>query len=403
MKILFLSGMYPPDTKGGGEISTHLIARGLVARGHDVTVIAEGEPSEETYQGVRVKRVPLGLTKKPLFERRASKRTAQALQNIVDDSGQYDVIHAHDFRSALALSETGWDNTVVTVRDYAQISGTTNFVLANGHQPTSYIQDSLFNQRIKEASWLRKPFRAWQYLFNTPYRTQAFRKIPSHIYISDAERDVVASKQELGGIRTTVVYNPVPEEYISTPVKPSTGFNLLYVGRLEDYKGGRLLLHAWFEIASEFPSATLTLVGEGAQADEYREMIEGSDFASRTKVKGKVAWENVINVYDSSDIFVAPHLWEEPFGRVVVEAMARGKVVVSSNRGGPGEFIVHGETGFLFDPERDGLVAALRDVLGMSIEKRQLVGETARRWVASNLSPERIAERYEQFYTKKSN
>ena len=43
MKILFLSAQYPPETKGGGELSTHLIAQGLQQLGHDITVVTDGD------------------------------------------------------------------------------------------------------------------------------------------------------------------------------------------------------------------------------------------------------------------------------------------------------------------------------------------------------------------------
>src|SRR5581483_12425310 len=104
MKILFVSGYYPPVVRGGGELSTYLIAQALQQRGHEVHVIADGQRSEisET-NGVHIQRLPLGLTAKPLLEKRMSRKIAHALTPYL---AGYDIIHAHDFRSALALSET---------------------------------------------------------------------------------------------------------------------------------------------------------------------------------------------------------------------------------------------------------------------------------------------------------
>ncbi|MEX2055011.1 MAG: glycosyltransferase, partial [Candidatus Andersenbacteria bacterium] len=100
MRILFLSSLYPPDTRGGGELSTHFIAQGLVERGHQVTVITTA-PKLRTSEldGVNIMRLPLPLTAKPLFEERHSKKMAkQLLQHINAES--YDIIHTHDFRTA---------------------------------------------------------------------------------------------------------------------------------------------------------------------------------------------------------------------------------------------------------------------------------------------------------------
>src|SRR5690348_15132248 len=120
MNILFLSALYPPTTKGGGELSTHYIAQGLAALGHQVKVITTGPQRVESHiNGVDVLRFPIELLKKPLFEKHASRHMKGHLLEIIGDPKRYDVIHAHDFRSALVLSELHLPNTLVTARDYA--------------------------------------------------------------------------------------------------------------------------------------------------------------------------------------------------------------------------------------------------------------------------------------------
>ena len=58
--------------------------------------------------------------------------------------------------------------------------------------------------------------------------------------------------------------------------------------------------------------------------------------------------EDIDSLYWQMDVLLFPSLWNESFGLTVREAIARGVFVLSSDCGGPGEAIVHGENGLLF-------------------------------------------------------
>jgi glycosyltransferase involved in cell wall biosynthesis len=410
MKILFLSSLYPPKTRGGGEISTHLIAQGLSGRGHDVRVITTGHKREvTTLDGVTVVRLPVPLTAKPLFERRHSKKIAKILVKEIGDLKQYDVIHCHDFRTALAVSELqsvfalrqaqGSASLVVTARDYAQICGTTNAILWDGSRCTCSWHDVLLNHRVVEAPWWRKPFRIWQYKYNIQYRKEAFRRFPAQIFISHAQLKEVAVQQDLEGVRTKVIYNPVPREYLTTPMKESVHGNVLYVGTVESYKGVGLLLEAWRKIVRQLPHVHLKIVGDGAQRDLYEQHIERWGLNYRVTFSGRVPWDRLSWVYDEATVVVAPSLWVEPFGRTVAEAMARGRLVVAANVGGPAELIKDRITGLLFKRGQvDDLARCLFDALTMSKLDKLEIQRSARAWVRDNLTMAVIAQQHEEFY-----
>src|SRR3989344_2421019 len=183
MRIIFISGQYPPQIKGGGEISTHLIAQGLAERGHEVKVIAEGRMGEDGgYEGIKVRRGRLGLTDKPLLEKRKTKNIAVRLKTmvaaIVDTERGEDpwVVHAHDFRSAMAVVMAEIQNPVVTIRDYAFICGTTNNILKDGSRCHCTLGDVFKTQRVKEVGRVRGIARAWQYWYNVPFRKKMLAK-----------------------------------------------------------------------------------------------------------------------------------------------------------------------------------------------------------------------------------
>lgn len=408
MKILFISGLYPPRAKGGAELSTHLIARGLVKLGHEVTVITESFDSAQDkgrgtrdgeYEGVKVFYRDISLTAKPLMEKRYARKQAKKLGGIIEELGEFDVVHAHDFRSAQILSEVGLDNVVATVRDYAQVCGTTHNIQEDGNRCHCTIRDLLKTTRIREAAVWRKPFRLWQYRYNIGYRKSSFKQIKNHIYISHAQLDEVKEQQDLAGINTAVIYNPVPDEYLNDRVRKATSGQVLYVGRVEEYKGVLLLLTAWKNVAKNMPNAILIIVGEGAQRGDYEDLISKSGLQYRVKFVGRVEWDRMQKTYDEAEVVVSPHMWSEPFGRTVVEAMARGKIVVAANSGGPGEIIMNEKTGLKFKPgSLEDLEATLTQALNMAdIDKREM-GGAARNWTMDNLKEEGIAEKYQDFY-----
>ncbi|MDZ4225829.1 MAG: glycosyltransferase, partial [Candidatus Andersenbacteria bacterium] len=226
MKILFLSALYPPQTRGGGELSTHYIAQGLRQIGHEVQVVTTGARNGAyEVEGVPVRVLAANLTAKPLLERRHSRKMAKILAREINSGKKYDVVHAHDFRSALALAELNLPNALVTTRDYAQICGSPNNLLADGREcpGCTSIKNVLQNRNVVEAPFLRKPFRVWQYRYNIGYRLKAFRKFKQQVFISHAQLAEIKKIQDLSQTQTTVIYNPVPPAYLNNAIQLPVG------------------------------------------------------------------------------------------------------------------------------------------------------------------------------------
>ncbi len=402
MNILFLSAQYPPDSKGGGEISTHLIARGLIAIGHTVQVVTSRDRAQDYEQdGVPVRALPLGLRGKPLFERMQSRRATKILRANIPDLDTYDIIHAHDFRSALMLSELNMPQAVVTARDYAQISGCTNNIQYSGNIDPGCQGTGEFWRchRVHEASLARRPFRIWQYVFNRKYRREAFRSFRHQIFISHTQKEYIKKFQDISRQHTGVIYNPIDQEYVSTPIEKGLEGNVLYIGRVEMYKGVKLLLQAWRNVARQVPNARLTIVGNGAQYKEYERLAATWGLHYQVSFQQHVPYHRLRGMIDESEVVVSPHVWVEPFGRGVVEGMARGKTVIAANIGGPAEIIQSGKTGMLFERGSKGdLEKALIDALAMNRFDKKEIGTAAQKFVRDNLTMEKIAKIHEEFY-----
>ncbi len=97
------------------------------------------------------------------------------------------------------------------------------------------------------------------------------------------------------------------------------------------------------------------------------------------------------------DIFVLPAP-AEPFGLVLLEAMAMGKPVIAANAGGPCEIVVHGQTGLLFEPGNpQSLAAAMADLLN-NPEKAKAMGAAGRKRFEDHFTAARMAAQIAAIY-----
>jgi glycosyltransferase involved in cell wall biosynthesis len=89
---------------------------------------------------------------------------------------------------------------------------------------------------------------------------------------------------------------------------------------------------------------------------------------------------------DALDVLVVPSLWDEPFGLVAVEGMARRLPVVVTRSGGLQEIVADGETGFVVDKSPEALRRAVDSLLG-DPGLRVRMGEAGRRRVGDRFDP----------------
>jgi glycogen synthase len=131
------------------------------------------------------------------------------------------------------------------------------------------------------------------------------------------------------------------------PPRPWSG-SLLYVGRLDERKGVDTAVEALAHLPE---AATLTLLGGWDEREEsrLRELAERSGVAGRVRFGGQVSRAEVRAAYAECDVVVFPVRWEEPWGLVPLEAMARGRPVVATGRGGSAEYLRDEENALLFE------------------------------------------------------
>ncbi|KAA9162989.1 glycosyltransferase family 4 protein [Amycolatopsis acidicola] len=212
--------------------------------------------------------------------------------------------------------------------------------------------------------------------------------ISRFLCISDAQRQVLIG----GGMpaeRMVVKHNFVAEPLVRRTLP---GEHVLYLGRLTEEKGVRLLMSAWERLDVGMP---LLLAGTGPMQDEVERWASTRPDVRYVGLADKARCQELIA---RAAAVVAPSVWLEAFGLVVVEAMAADVPAVAPAHGAFPELIEDGVSGVLHKPEDAASLAdALRQVVAPA--RNHEMGEAARLRYEKGFTPaiglDRLVDAYE--------
>ncbi|MFE0250822.1 glycosyltransferase [Streptomyces sp. NPDC059010] len=210
--------------------------------------------------------------------------------------------------------------------------------------------------------------------------------------ISAAQRDVLVGAG-MPAERLVVKHNFVPDP---DDRRSDAGEHVLYLGRLAEAKGVRLLMAAWDEVAaSGGVGVPLVIAGTGPLEAEVTAWAAGRDDVRYVGLYDTAECQKAIA---RSVAVVAPSTWLEAFGLVVVEAMAAGVPVVAAGHGAFVELVEDGVTGLLHRPgESASLASGIRRITAEPARNQEM-GQAARRRYEQGFSPavglERLVEEY---------
>jgi glycosyltransferase involved in cell wall biosynthesis len=146
-----------------------------------------------------------------------------------------------------------------------------------------------------------------------------------------------------------------------------TGGYALFVGRLSVEKGLDTLLAAWEQLGDRIP---LKIVGDGPLASEVANL---SKRLPQVEWLGRRPMSEVHTLMGEAKLLIFPSKWYETFGRVAVEAFAKGTPVIAANIGAIAELVEHGRTGLHFQPgDAISLAAQVEWALQHPQEMRQM-------------------------------
>lgn len=210
--------------------------------------------------------------------------------------------------------------------------------------------------------------------------------------ISAAQRDTLV-RAGMPAERLAVKHNFVPDP---DDRRAGDGEHLLYLGRLAEAKGVRLLMAAWDELAaSGGVGVPLVIAGTGPLEPEVTAWAAGRDDVRYVGLYDTAECQKAIA---RSVAVVAPSTWLEAFGLVVVEAMAAGVPGVAAGHGAFVELVEDGVTGLLHRPGEPASLASCLRRITAEPDLGQEMGQAARLRYEQGFSPavglDRLVDEY---------
>lgn len=153
------------------------------------------------------------------------------------------------------------------------------------------------------------------------------------------------------------------------------------VGHIQSWKGQDLVVQAMARLKDAHPELRCLVVGGvhrqgGEYAERMRARIAAEGLEQRVILTG--ARRDVAACLDGMDVAIHASTNPEPFGRVLIEAMALGRPLIAPREGGPLEIVVDGETGILVTPRDPEAFASAIDRLVRDPALRRRMGEAGR-------------------------
>jgi L-malate glycosyltransferase len=171
---------------------------------------------------------------------------------------------------------------------------------------------------------------------------------------------------------------------------------ILFLAVLEIRKGIFTLLDAFDDLAKRLPNCKIIIAGSGSQAETIQKRIEMMPYKQQISFVGSADRSSVVKLMQSCSVFCLPS-YGEPFGISILEAMASGKPVVTTDAGGP-KYIVQDQGGRRVPPrDAKALADALFEVLN-SQELQINMGKFNRDLINTIYSWDGIIDKLEKIY-----
>lgn len=150
---------------------------------------------------------------------------------------------------------------------------------------------------------------------------------------------------------------------------PAKDRSIVLVGRMVPEKGMLEAATALARVLPSYPDWTVSFVGarrfEESQPSAYEQAVADAlaPIRDQAVMTGFISAEEKQHLQDRAAIVLVPSQWQEPAGRVVLEALATGSALITSRRGGIPEY-AEGRSMVLDPPDEDALAAQLEQLLG---------------------------------------
>ncbi|MBI3620104.1 glycosyltransferase family 4 protein [Candidatus Roizmanbacteria bacterium] len=171
---------------------------------------------------------------------------------------------------------------------------------------------------------------------------------------------------------------------------------VVFAGKLTPYKGVKYLVRAAPKIKGE-----VFILGDGSERKNLEKIVK-EEKITNVKFLGYLGIDTdfLVKFYSRAQVFVAPSVWDEPLGLVILESMACETPVVVTRKGGIPLAVKEGKNGLFIRPRNSKDIAEKINMLLTDDETRKKMAKMAREIAVSKFSWEIIAHRFENIYEK---
>lgn len=366
---------------GGAQENTILTCKGLVAAGHEVTLIAGVETGPEGSLWPRAEKCRAKIVRVESLRRnvqpRGDLRCARELERIFRD-GQFDVVHTHSSKAG------------ILGRWAAYLAGVP-FVVHTIHGMS-------FNRT--QPPWVRAAYRTLE--------RRAARWTHKFITVADAMIDQAVAAGIAERSRFVTIRSGMETERFGPDAKTrrhvrrewGVGDDEVVVGtiaRLFRDKGYESLLKALPKVASVCPNARFVWVGDGAHHDRYVAQLSRLGLRERVHLTGLVPPEEIPRILTGFDVIAHASRWEG-LPRALVQAALTEVPAVSFDNDGAPEVVEEGVTGRLVPMGSVTQLAQCMIELIRDGDKRRTMGHRARPACLERFSARKMVEEIERVY-----
>ncbi len=460
MRLLFLTNLYPPHSKGGYEEWCQEVAIQLRKRGHEVIVLTsvhaggvaqEADPSwvrRELHLEMELASLRNGVQFFTARQQRA-KDNFETLRSYVRRFqpelimvwGMWNVI-----RSLPILAEKLLPGRVIYYMGdywptlpsqfefywkapaqhwYTQLPKSilgffATALLASEELPMPAFERVVFptifmrNELVKRGIKPKESIVIYGAADTAPYEVIEHQSVVTDQRISEWSIEERIAAKESAVVRSVVEgsagqpghsytnADKVSQIDIEKAVGNSTEkITLLWVGRLRSDKGTHTAIKALAKLVQQYEITNIELLIAGNGEAEYQIFLEYLVRKERLQpyvtFLGQRKKEAMPLLYQRADIFLFTSIWQEPFGRVLVEAMATGTTVVGSMVGGATEILVENENSLTYPPGDVDKLAAQISRLVRSPELRQRLAQQGKRVALEQFDIQRMAMEIEGY------
>ncbi|MDP4011857.1 MAG: glycosyltransferase family 4 protein [Candidatus Roizmanbacteria bacterium] len=231
---------------------------------------------------------------------------------------------------------------------------------------------------------------------------KAKKIIPNSAYTKDWAIDVFGNEFQKnmrvipGGVDIKQ-FKKVNTDKITSELNLSGKKTVLFAGKLTKYKGVEYLIKAAKKIHGD-----VVISGDGPEKKNLLKIITDEHITNVHFVGHVDSTERLVELYSMADVFVAPSVWDEPLGLVVLEAMATETPVVVTRKGGIPLAVKDGKNGFFIRSRNATDIALKVNKLLDDDNLRKKMGATARTIAVERFAWPLIAEKFISIYKKYS-